>query len=301
MFAKFLPSKIDMSYCGAERIPGAEKAVKIPCTHDCCPPVRCWLRPANQARRRRKNHGLQFVANHFRWIMLFFLSRVQKSRPGFGTSAERSACESAFHQQSHDRCRRRVLASCGVAQSNVANSGQVAQSGSATEGNPVTDANLPINQRFHRSRRLSGLAAADRGAGGSPVVQGDPARRLRAADRRQPPPRCSQRRPAHLHPRRARTEVRLPAIQPAGRRRSLARGPRSSRIRCSERLPVDEFRRALAGAARAIARDPEAEVVFASEGSPPHRQDRARAVARSGARAAACRRSARRRGFASGA
>lgn len=42
-----------------------------------------------------------------------------------------------------------VLAACGVPQSNVANSGQVAQSSSATEGNHVTDANLPINQRFH--------------------------------------------------------------------------------------------------------------------------------------------------------
>jgi hypothetical protein len=41
-----------------------------------------------------------------------------------------------------------VLASCGMAQSNVANSGQVAQSVPATEGNHVTDANLPINQRF---------------------------------------------------------------------------------------------------------------------------------------------------------
>src|SRR3954465_10662283 len=35
-----------------------------------------------------------------------------------------------------------------------------------------------------------------------------------------------------------------------------------------DRSPIDEFRRALAGAARAIARDPEAEVVFASEAAP---------------------------------
>ena len=32
--------------------------------------------------------------------------------------------------------------------------------------------------------------------------------------------------------------------------------------------PIDHFRRALAGAARAIARDPEVEVVFASEAAP---------------------------------
>ncbi|HEX6410593.1 MAG TPA: cobaltochelatase subunit CobT [Sphingomicrobium sp.] len=36
----------------------------------------------------------------------------------------------------------------------------------------------------------------------------------------------------------------------------------------AERTPVDEFRRALAGASRAIARDPEVEVVFASEPAP---------------------------------
>jgi cobaltochelatase CobT len=35
-----------------------------------------------------------------------------------------------------------------------------------------------------------------------------------------------------------------------------------------ERTPIDEFRRALAGAARAIARDPEIEVIFASETGP---------------------------------
>ncbi len=35
-----------------------------------------------------------------------------------------------------------------------------------------------------------------------------------------------------------------------------------------ERTPIDEFRRALAGAARAIARDPEIEVIFASETAP---------------------------------
>ena len=35
-----------------------------------------------------------------------------------------------------------------------------------------------------------------------------------------------------------------------------------------ERTPIDEFRRALAGAARAIARDPEIEVIFASEAAP---------------------------------
>ena len=35
-----------------------------------------------------------------------------------------------------------------------------------------------------------------------------------------------------------------------------------------ERTPIDEFRRALAGAARAIARDPEVEVIFASEPAP---------------------------------
>src|SRR4051795_8674710 len=33
----------------------------------------------------------------------------------------------------------------------------------------------------------------------------------------------------------------------------------------SDRSAIDEFRRALAGAARAIARDPEVDVVFASE------------------------------------
>src|SRR5437763_3684159 len=36
-----------------------------------------------------------------------------------------------------------------------------------------------------------------------------------------------------------------------------------------DRSPVDEFRRALAGAARAIAKDPEVDVVFASEVAPP--------------------------------
>ena len=36
-----------------------------------------------------------------------------------------------------------------------------------------------------------------------------------------------------------------------------------------ERSPIDEFRRALAGATRAIAADAEADVVFASEGAPP--------------------------------
>src|SRR3954465_11357005 len=36
-----------------------------------------------------------------------------------------------------------------------------------------------------------------------------------------------------------------------------------------DRSPIDEFRRALAGAARAIARDPEVDVVFASEVAPP--------------------------------
>ncbi|HET6943446.1 MAG TPA: cobaltochelatase subunit CobT, partial [Sphingomicrobium sp.] len=35
-----------------------------------------------------------------------------------------------------------------------------------------------------------------------------------------------------------------------------------------ERTPIEEFRRALAGAARAIARDPEIEVIFASEAAP---------------------------------
>ena len=35
-----------------------------------------------------------------------------------------------------------------------------------------------------------------------------------------------------------------------------------------ERTPIDEFRRALAGPARAIARDPEVEVAFASEPVP---------------------------------
>ena len=35
-----------------------------------------------------------------------------------------------------------------------------------------------------------------------------------------------------------------------------------------ERTQIDEFRRALAGAARAIARDPEVEVAFASEPVP---------------------------------
>ena len=43
----------------------------------------------------------------------------------------------------------------------------------------------------------------------------------------------------------------------------------------AERLPVDEFRRALAGAARAIAWDPEVEVVFASEGAAPPARPRA--------------------------
>ena len=37
----------------------------------------------------------------------------------------------------------------------------------------------------------------------------------------------------------------------------------------SQPAPLDQFRRALAGAARAIARDPEVEVVFASEVAPP--------------------------------
>ena len=46
-------------------------------------------------------------------------------------------------------------------------------------------------------------------------------------------------------------------------------------------VALDRFRRALAGAARAIARDPEVEVVFASERAAVG-QDRARAVARPG-------------------
>src|SRR5947208_11013375 len=37
----------------------------------------------------------------------------------------------------------------------------------------------------------------------------------------------------------------------------------------SEHAPIDDFRRALAGATRAIARDPEADVVFASAPAPP--------------------------------
>jgi cobaltochelatase CobT len=37
----------------------------------------------------------------------------------------------------------------------------------------------------------------------------------------------------------------------------------------AERSRVDDFRRALAGAARAIARDPEVEVVFANDAAPP--------------------------------
>ena len=58
---------------------------------------------------------------------------------------------------------------------------------------------------------------------------------------------------------------------------------------------LDRFRRALAGAARAIARDAEVEVVFASDDARRRRQDRARRLARAVARAAAGRRGARRR------
>src|SRR3982751_6878544 len=36
-----------------------------------------------------------------------------------------------------------------------------------------------------------------------------------------------------------------------------------------ERVPIDEFRRALAGASRAIARDPEVDVIFASDVAAP--------------------------------
>src|SRR6478672_4383891 len=41
-----------------------------------------------------------------------------------------------------------LVSACGAAQSNVANSEQVAQSAAATQGTGVTDQQLPINQRF---------------------------------------------------------------------------------------------------------------------------------------------------------
>ena len=115
---------------------------------------------------------------------------------------------------------------------------------------------------------------------------------------------------AHLRRRRLRLPGDVPQqvrrgraaagrrILPAGVRRGLA-GERGRQGRARPRMAerIDLFRRALAGAARAIAQDPEVDVVFASEAAPPSGKTARVAFARAGARAAAGRRGARRRGF----
>ena len=58
--------------------------------------------------------------------------------------------------------------------------------------------------------------------------------------------------------------------------------------------PLDEFRRVLAGASRAIAHDRELDIAFAAEPGAADRQDGARAFAGPVARAQAGRRGARR-------